>query len=229
MSLTRLISWARRALSRPGRAKSFGRTPLRVGFSRSMAVHGVVDRAADRRLGSLGLQVRPAGLARDPEDAGGLVLVGVLGVGALLLAGGARQLGVLGLKRVADVLEEDQPEHDVLVLGRVHVVAEGVGRLPELGFEAIGGAGGAGGGGVSAGRGAAGSGSAWAQVPPLTTGRPCLRSHGSLPMARRATCQLQPTACTPELIARIAAASVGRPSSIASCRRVAIASASFAP
>src|SRR5450830_439442 len=37
MSDTRLMSWARRALSKPGRAKSLGRTPLRVGFSRSMA------------------------------------------------------------------------------------------------------------------------------------------------------------------------------------------------
>src|SRR5450830_1316987 len=37
ISDTRLMSWARRALSRPGRAKSLGSTPLRAGFSRSMA------------------------------------------------------------------------------------------------------------------------------------------------------------------------------------------------
>ena len=79
---TRLISWARRALSRPGRAKSLGRTPLRVGFSRSMASMASSTDAADRGLGGLRLEVGPAGLARDPEDAGGLVLVGVLGVGA---------------------------------------------------------------------------------------------------------------------------------------------------
>src|SRR5450759_2867575 len=38
MSLTRLISWPRRCLSRPGRAKSLGSTPLSEGLSRSMAV-----------------------------------------------------------------------------------------------------------------------------------------------------------------------------------------------
>ena len=39
------------------------------------------------------------------------------------------QVGVLRLEGVGDVLEEDQAEDDVLVLGRVHVVAQGV-RLP---------------------------------------------------------------------------------------------------
>jgi hypothetical protein len=34
---------------------------------------------------------------------------------------------VLGLEGVADVLEEDQTKNDVLVLGRIHVVAERVG------------------------------------------------------------------------------------------------------
>jgi hypothetical protein len=37
---------------------------------------------------------------------------------------------MLLLESVGDVLEEDQSEHDVLVLGRVHVVAELVGSLP---------------------------------------------------------------------------------------------------
>ena len=46
------------------------------------------------------------------------------------------QLGVLLLEGVGDVLEEDQAEDDVLVLGRVHVVAQLVGRLPELLLEA---------------------------------------------------------------------------------------------
>ena len=105
-------------------------------------VHGIVDRAADRRLWGVRLEVGPAGLARDPEDAGGLVLVGVLGVGAFGSGGRGGQLGVLGIERVADVLEEDEPEHDVLVLGGVHVVTQGIGGLPELGFEAVGGAGG---------------------------------------------------------------------------------------
>jgi hypothetical protein len=43
---------------------------------------------------------------------------------------------VLGLEGVGDVLEEDEAEDDVLVLGRIHVVAQGVGGGPELGFEA---------------------------------------------------------------------------------------------
>ena len=43
---------------------------------------------------------------------------------------------MLRLEGVGDVLEEDQAEDDVLVLGRVHVVAERVGGRPELGLEA---------------------------------------------------------------------------------------------
>ena len=46
------------------------------------------------------------------------------------------ELGVLRLEGVGDVLEEDQAEDDVLVLGRVHVVAQRVGGRPELGLEA---------------------------------------------------------------------------------------------
>jgi hypothetical protein len=34
---------------------------------------------------------------------------------------------VLGLEGVGDVLEEDEAEDDVLVLRRVHIVAQGVG------------------------------------------------------------------------------------------------------
>jgi hypothetical protein len=34
------------------------------------------------------------------------------------------------LERVGHVLEEDQPEHDVLVLSRIHVAAELVCRRP---------------------------------------------------------------------------------------------------
>ena len=102
-----------------------------------MAAHRVVDQRADGRLRRAGLQVLPARLLRHPEDAGGAVLVGVLGVGALRLL--RFELGVLGLEGVGDVLEEDQAEDDVLVLGRVHVVAQRVGGGPELGLEAQGG------------------------------------------------------------------------------------------
>ena len=78
----------------------------------------------------LRLQVRPARLGRHPEDVQRAVLVRVLGVGALRLLG--VELGVLLLEGVGDVLEEDQAEDDVLVLGRVHVAAQRVGHLPEL-------------------------------------------------------------------------------------------------
>jgi hypothetical protein len=40
------------------------------------------------------------------------------------------------LKGVGDVLQEDKPQDDVLVLRRVHGAAQGVGRVPELGLEA---------------------------------------------------------------------------------------------
>ena len=43
---------------------------------------------------------------------------------------------MLLLEGVGDVLEEDEAEDDVLVLGRVHVGAELVGGLPELLLEA---------------------------------------------------------------------------------------------
>jgi hypothetical protein len=43
---------------------------------------------------------------------------------------------------VSDVFQENQPEDDVLVFRRVHVVAELVGGEPELGLEADGGGGG---------------------------------------------------------------------------------------
>ena len=98
------------------------------------AGHGVVDELADGRLAGLRLQVRPARLGRHPEDALGAVLVGILGVGALRLLGD--ELGVMLLEGVGDVLEEDQPEDDVLVLGGVHAAAQRVGHPPELGFVA---------------------------------------------------------------------------------------------
>ncbi len=40
------------------------------------------------------------------------------------------------LESVGDVFEKDQPEDNVLVLRRVHVVPELVGRLPKFGFKA---------------------------------------------------------------------------------------------
>jgi hypothetical protein len=43
---------------------------------------------------------------------------------------------VLGFEGVRDVLEENQPEDDVLIFCRVHVVAQRVCGLPELAFKA---------------------------------------------------------------------------------------------
>ena len=107
---------------------------LEAGLSRSMAIMASSTMLADGRLRRVGLEVRPARLLRHPEDVDGAVLVRVLGVGPLGPL--ALQLGVLLLERVGDVLEEDQAEHDVLVLGGVHVVAQGVGGGPQLGLEA---------------------------------------------------------------------------------------------
>ena len=100
------------------------------------AGHGVVHELADGGLLGLRLEVRPARLGRHPEDALGAVLVRVLGVGALRLLGD--ELRVLLLEGVGDVLEEDQAEDDVLVLGGVHAAAQRVGHLPELGLVADG-------------------------------------------------------------------------------------------
>ena len=47
------------------------------------------------------------------------------------------------LEGVGDVFQEDEPEDDALILGRVHVVPQLVGSEPELGLEADGGGGGA--------------------------------------------------------------------------------------
>ena len=65
---------------------------------------------------------------------GAAVLVRVLGVGALRLFGHEPRVQLL--EGVGDVLEEDQAEDDVLVLGGVHAAAQCVGHLPELGFVA---------------------------------------------------------------------------------------------
>jgi hypothetical protein len=115
----------------------FGQHPDAVRLKRRVVAldgrHRVVHQLADGRLRGVGLQMRPACLLRHPEDAYRAVLVGVLGFGSFRTL--RLKFGVLRLEGVGDVLEEDQAENDVLVLGRIHVVAQGIGRCPELGLE----------------------------------------------------------------------------------------------
>ena len=98
--------------------------------------HRVVDELADGRL----LGVAPGGAPSGPpcgtqKTFSAAVFVAVFGVGALRSLG-QRAGGVPLLEGVGDVLEEDQAEDDVLVLGRVHVAAQLVGGGPELLLEA---------------------------------------------------------------------------------------------
>ena len=61
---------------------------------------------------------------------------GSSGLAPCVVALAGHELGVVFLERVGDVFEEDEAEDDVLVFRRVHVVAQLVGREPELGLEA---------------------------------------------------------------------------------------------
>jgi len=104
--------------------------------------HRLVHQFADVRLTRVLLKLRPASLGGHPEDVLRPVLVGVLWVGALVALG--FELGVMGLEGVGDVLKEDEPQHNVLVLGGIHRAAQGVGGGPELSLEAQVGGGGIG-------------------------------------------------------------------------------------
>jgi len=107
------------------------------GFERGVVTldrrHRVIDDLSDRRLRCRALQIRPTRFRRHPEDVFGAVFVRVFRVGAFAALG--VELGVLRLERVGNVFEENQPEHDVLVLGRIHVVAQRIGRLQQLRLE----------------------------------------------------------------------------------------------
>jgi len=48
----------------------------------------------------------------------------------------SQQLGPYFFTRIGDVLEEDEPQDDVLILGGVHVITYLVGRQLQLGLEA---------------------------------------------------------------------------------------------
>ena len=111
---------------------------------------GIVDALADVGLLGGGTQRLPARRLGHPEDIDLAVVVavfqfagqqrgGAVGqkvfVGRIGEAGG--QLGALGLEGVGDVLDEDEAEHEVLVLGGVHVGAQLVGGGPERFFDVV--------------------------------------------------------------------------------------------
>ena len=95
-------------------------------------LHRIVHQLADARLLGALLQVGPPCLGGHPEDVLGQVLVAVLGLGVVVDGQPVVHLH----ERIGDVLEEDQPEHDVLVLRRVHGAAQLVGCGPQLVLEA---------------------------------------------------------------------------------------------
>jgi len=84
----------------------------------------------------------------DPEDALGQILIaglkdrlpgrfgGHVVLGAGVLDGGLED-GLAAGEDVGDVLEKDEAQDDVLVLGRVHVGAKPVGRLPQGGLKPL--------------------------------------------------------------------------------------------
>jgi len=109
-----------------------GEDALELGVFRFDCPHGVVDGLADFGLVGVFGNPFPAGALGHEEDALRRVLVAVL-FEALALVD---ELLVLLLELVGDVLEEDEPQHDALVLGGVQVAAKLVRRLPDLLLEA---------------------------------------------------------------------------------------------
>lgn len=83
------------------------------------------------------LQELPAGVFGHEKRVFGLVFVLVLGVGPGVVARAGLQLGVMLLEGIGNVFEEDEAQHDVLVLGGIDVFAELVGGFPELLFERL--------------------------------------------------------------------------------------------
>ena len=123
-------------------------------------VHG--HGLADTWLLGPGLEVGPAGIGGHPEGVPGFVLlsasalplraacgrlsrsarlVGVFRNGPCVFSLYGQELGPVFLEGVGDVFEEDEPEDDVLVLSRIHVVPQLVRSEPELGLKADGGGG----------------------------------------------------------------------------------------
>ena len=129
MLLTMSTTCPSRFLSRAGAGVVLGQHVLERGVVPLDGGHGVVHCPPYGGLARLGLQLRPPGLWRHPEDVLGDVLVPVLG-GFFTPFG--EHLGVALLEGIGDVLEEDEAEDDVLVLGGVHAAPQGVRHAPQI-------------------------------------------------------------------------------------------------
>src|SRR6266498_1505750 len=128
----RSISSPTRRLSKPGRAYSLGSTPFSRGLSCSMA-----SIAASSVLPMVGCLASPCRYhhraSRGTQNTfSGQILVAVLRIRARLALERLMPL----LKRVRDVLQEDQPENDMLVLGRVQIAAQLICCQPQRRFKA---------------------------------------------------------------------------------------------
>lgn len=95
--------------------------------------HCIVERLPN--LGELGLvlQIRPPRLGRNPEDALAAILVRILGIRPLVDL--REELPMPLVECIRNILEKHEPEHDMLVLGRVHVVPKLVRSLEQRALE----------------------------------------------------------------------------------------------
>ena len=98
--------------------------------------HGVIDALTDVRLFGGGMHQIPAGRRGHPEHAFRRVFITIFGVGAWTLIEDFRM--ALG-EPVRDVLQEDEAQYHMLVVGGVQMAAQLVGGGPEFGFQALAG------------------------------------------------------------------------------------------
>ena len=112
---------------------------------------GGIDAGADVGLLGLGPQHLPAGGLRHPEDVVLFVVVAIVQsclvfgrvIAHVVVRGGVAdpgQHGGLVLREgVGDELQEDQPQHQMLIFGRIHLSPQFVCTRPEHGLEILGG------------------------------------------------------------------------------------------
>ena len=99
--------------------------------------HGLVNELADLRLLGPILKELPACFLGHEEDIVGQVFVSVLRVGPFKLALTFFQFLVQVVEGVGDVFEKDQPQNDMLILRRIHIVAQLIRRRPERSFQFV--------------------------------------------------------------------------------------------